>query len=895
LPATGEAAHVQPVSLEEEMKRSYLDYAMSVIVSRALPDVRDGLKPVQRRILYAMREGGYDIGRPYRKSARIVGDVMGKYHPHGDAAIYDAMVRLAQPFSMRLPLVDGQGNFGSMDGDPPAAMRYTEARLAPAAAALLDDIDKDTVDWRPNYDESAMEPVVLPAQFPNLLVNGAGGIAVGMATNIPPHNLGEVVDATLALLRDPDIDLDGLMKCLPGPDFPTGGIIVGASGIREAYATGRGSITVRGRVHIEEYRRERFAIVITEIPYLVNKARLVERIAELVREHLIEGVADLRDESDRNGVRVVVELRREVDPEVVLARLYRFTPLQTTFGVNMVALVDGRPELLDLKGALSAFLAFREEVVRRRTAHELARARERAHLLVGLAVAVASIDAVIRIIRESPDPATARERLCGRDWPAAEIVPLLRLVDSGFDEGRKRPTYRLDERQAQAILDLRLQRLTALEREKIHAELEELGRRIAEYLEILRSREKLLEVVERELRAVKEKFADPRRTSIDLEASAETREEDLIQREDVVVTVTHRGYIKRVPLDTYRAQRRGGRGRSAVSTREDDFVTRLFVASTHTPVLFFTSAGRVYKLKVHELPEGRPESRGRPLVNLLPALSPGETVTAILALPEEEEEWRALDAVFATARGRVRRNDLSDFVHVPSTGKIAMGLEPGDRLVGVAVCGEEHDVLLASRHGYAIRFPVATLRVFRSRGAGGVTGMDLQDGDEVVSLSILRHMEASPEEREEYMRIQNVRRRAAGENGEDVEISPMRVLTPERFAELERLEEFVLTVTERGYGKRTSSCEYRITNRGGRGILNVEITERNGSVAAVFPVREEDHVMLVTDRGRTIRIPAAEIRIAGRRTQGVRLIDLDVEERVVSAARLEEGGNGNGD
>ncbi|GBD42250.1 DNA gyrase subunit A [bacterium HR39] len=682
------------------------------------------------------------------------------------------------------------------------------------------------------------------------------------------------------------------MKHLPGPDFPTGGIVVGASGIREAYATGRGSITVRGRVHIEEYRKERFAIVVTEIPYLVNKARLVERIAELVRERKLEGVADLRDESDRSGVRVVIELRRDVDPEVILNRLYRFTPLQTTFGVNMVALVGGRPELLDLRGVLQAFLAFREEVVRRRTAFELAKARERANVLAGLAVAVANIDAVIRIIRESPDPSTARERLCARDWPATEIVDLLRLVEPGFGEGRKRPTCRLDERQAQAILDLRLQRLTALERGKIHAELEELGRKIAEYLAILRSREKLLEVVERELLAVREKFADPRRTRIDLEASTETSEEDLIQREDVVVTVTHRGYIKRVPLDTYRAQRRGGRGRSAVSTREDDFVTRLFVANTHTPVLFFTSAGRVYKLKVHELPEGRPGTRGRPLVNLLPALSPGETVSAILVLPEDEERWGELDAVFATARGRVRRNDLSDFVHVPSTGKIAMGLEPGDRLVGVAVCDEGQDVLLASRHGLAIRFPVASLRVFRSRGAGGVTGMDLQEGDEVVSLSILRHVEATPEEREEYIRIQNAKRRAAGENGEGVEVPPMRVLTPERFAELERLEEFVLTVTEKGYGKRTSSYEYRITNRGGQGVVNVDVTGRNGFVAAVFPVAEADHVMLVTDRGRTIRIAAGEIRIVGRRTQGVRLVALDEGERVVSAARLEESENG---
>ncbi len=870
------------------MRRSYLDYAMSVIVSRALPDVRDGLKPVQRRILYAMREGGYDIGKPYRKSARIVGDVMGKYHPHGDAAIYDAMVRLAQPFSMRLVLVDGQGNFGSMDGDPPAAMRYTEARLAPAAAALLDDIDKDTVDWRPNYDESAREPEVLPARFPHLLVNGAGGIAVGMATNIPPHNPAEVVDATVALLRDPDLDLDALMAHLPGPDFPTGGIVVGRDGIRQAYATGRGSIVVRGRAHIEEYRKDRYAIVVTEIPYLVNKARLVERIAELVREKKLDGVADLRDESDREGVRVVVELRRDVDPEVILNRLYRYTPLQTTFGVNMVALVGGRPRLVDLRGLLRAFLAFREEVVRRRTAFELARARERAHVLAGLAVAVANIDEVIRVIREAPDPATARARLVARDWPVTSVLPLLRLVEPEAGREGGAATRRLSERQAQAILELRLQRLTALEREKIHGELEELGRRIEELSAILRSREKLMAVIERELLEFRERFADPRRTDIEDTAPAEAGMEDLIQREEMVVTVTHRGYIKRVPLSTYRAQRRGGRGRSAVRTRDGDFVTRLFIASTHTPVLFFTSAGRVYKLKVWELPAGTPQGRGRPIVNLFPAMAAGERVTTILPLPEDEASWGKLDAVFATARGRVRRNDLSDFVQVPRTGKIAMGLERGDRLVDVAVCDDGHDVLLASRLGKAIRFPVADLRVFRSRSAAGVRGMELGRDDEVVSMSILDHVEIDQEEREEYIRIQNARRRAEGENGEGVEVPAPRVLGAERLAELERLEQFVLTVTERGYGKRTSSYEYRITHRGGQGVVNIEVTERNGPVTAAFPVEETDHLMLVTDRGRTIRIPVAEIRIAGRRTQGVRLIDLDLEERVVSAARLAE-------
>ena len=869
------------------MKRSYLDYAMSVIVSRALPDVRDGLKPVQRRILYAMREGGYDVGRPYRKSARIVGDVMGKYHPHGDAAIYDAMVRMAQSFTMRLPLIDGQGNFGSMDGDPPAAMRYTEARLAPAAAALLDDIDKDTVDWRPNYDESAMEPVVLPAQFPNLLTNGAGGIAVGMATNIPPHNLGELIDACIALVDDPELDLADLAEIIPGPDFPTGGVILGRTGILQAYATGRGSIVMRGRCTIEEIRKDRFAVVIHEIPYLVNKARLVERIAEAARAKRIEGIHDLRDESDRHGVRIVVELKREADPEVVLNRLYRYTPLQTTFGVNMVALAGGRPQLMNLKQMLAAFLEFREQVVLRRSAFELRKARERAHLLAGLAVAVANIDEVIALIRRAPDPAAARAELMARAWPAATILPLLRLVEPEFaQEGEA--VYRLSQQQAQAILDLRLQRLTALEREKIHAELEEIGRRIEELLAILHSRRRLLEVLKEELRAVKKRFATPRLTEIDEEGEAEADLEDLIQREDMVVTVTHRGYIKRVPLSTYRAQRRGGKGRSGMRTHRDDFVAKLFIANTHTPVLFFSNLGRVYKLKVHRLPLGTPQARGKAIVNLFPAMAEQETITAVLPLPEDESSWADLSAVFATARGKVRRNDLSDFVRVPASGKIAMGLEEGDRVIGVAVCDESHDVLLASRLGKAIRFPAGSLRVFRSRSSEGVRGMELQPGDEVISMSILDHVEVSQEEREEYLRIQSAQRRAQGENGEQVEIPPMRRLTAERFGELERLEQFVLAITRNGYGKRTSAYEYRITNRGGQGIINIEVTERNGEVAATFPVEDTDHVMLVTDSGKMIRIAVREVRIASRKTQGVRLIDVEPGERVVSAARLSE-------
>ncbi len=886
MPITESIPPIGAVSLEEEMKRSYLDYAMSVIVSRALPDVRDGLKPVQRRILYAMREGGYDIGKPYRKSARIVGDVMGKYHPHGDSAIYDAMVRMAQPFSMRLPLIDGQGNFGSMDGDPPAAMRYTEARLAPPAGALLDDIDKDTVDFRPNYDESALEPEVLPAQFPHLLVNGAGGIAVGMATNIPPHNLGELIDACIDLIDDPDLGLEQLMERVQGPDFPTGAIILGREGIRAAYATGRGSIVVRSRCEIEEIRKDRFALVITEIPYLVNKARLVERIAEVTREKRVEGIADLRDESDRQGTRIVVELRRDADPEVVRNQLYRFTPLQTSFGINMVALHRGRPVLMTLKEILEAFLEFREEVINRRTAFELRKARDRAHVLAGLAVAVANIDEVIALIRGAPDPATARGELMARAWPAAEIAPLLRLVERewGADGARE---YRLSERQAQAILDLRLQRLTALERDRIRRELEEIAERITDLLEILHSRARLLEVMKEEMRAVRERFADPRRTEIDLDAEIDTDIESLIQREEMVVTVSHRGYIKRVPLSTYRAQRRGGKGRAAMKTHEDDFVSKLFVASTHTPVLFFTDAGRVYKLKVYRLPLGTPQARGKAMVNLFPAMAPEESVTAVLPLPEEEDAWQGMYLLFATAHGKVRRNELSDFLHVPQNGKIAMGLEEGDRMIGVAVCDDSHDVLLASTAGKAIRFPVASLRVFRSRASEGVRGMELQPGDEVISMSILDHVEATAEERDEYLRIAGARRRATGQPAA-ADIPAFEVLTPERFAELESREQFILAVTRRGYGKRSSAYEYRITHRGGQGIINIETTERNGRVAATFPVEEADHLMLVTDGGKTIRIAVAEIRIAGRKTQGVRLFDIAPSERVVSAARLEE-------
>jgi DNA gyrase subunit A len=887
---------ITPVTIEEEMKRSYLDYAMSVIVARALPDVRDGLKPVHRRILYTMKESGYDWNRPLRKSARVVGDVMGKYHPHGGDPIYEAMVRMAQDFSMRLPLIQGQGNFGSMDGDPPAAMRYTEARLARSSTALLDDIDKDTVEFQPNYDDSAKEPVVLPARFPNLLVNGAGGIAVGMATNVPTHNLSEVIDACCAMIDDPSISIERLIEIIPGPDFPTGGIILGRAGIREAYHLGRGSIVMRARTHIEENRKDRAAIVITEVPYQVNKARLQERISELVRAKLIEGISDIRDESDREGVRVVIELRREAMPEIVLNQLYRFTALQTTFGVNMLALNLGRPEMLNLKQILQAFIAFREEVITRRTVYELKKARERAHLLVGLAIAVANIDAVIDLIRKAPDPATARERLMAIAWPAREVEPLILLIDEPGRKVAADGTYRLSEAQARGILDLRLQRLTGLERDKIGDELNVLAGEIKNHLEVLGSRTKLYEIMRRELMEVKEQFATPRRTAIeDVEFEADV--EDLIQREDMVVTVSHAGYIKRVPLSTYRAQRRGGRGRAGMSTKEEDFVSQLFVANTHTPVLFFSSRGMVYELKVYRLPLGTPQARGKALVNLLP-LDEGETISTVMPQPDDEARASELSVMFATQSGTVRRNSLSDFSIIKANGKIAMKLDEGDRLIAVLPCSaEEHDVLLATRQGKSIRFPVSDVRLFQGRTSTGVRGIALGDGDGVISMSILRHVEATSEERENYLRWAGARRR--GGEGEPATAEPG--LPPERLTELESAEEFILSVADDGFGKRSSAYEYRITNRGGKGIDNLDLGRGNGrgsqaEVVAAFPVQAQDQVMLVTNGGQLIRLPVADIRIAGRTTRGVTLFRVSEDERVVSVTRLAEVAeqNGNG-
>ena len=899
---------ITQITIEEEMRRSYLDYAMSVIVARALPDVRDGLKPVHRRILYSMKVTGNEWNRGYRKSARITGEVMGKYHPHGNLAIYDAMVRLAQEFSMRLQLIDGQGNFGSMDGDPPAAERYTEARLARVSDSLLDDLDNDTVDFQPNYDDTEREPKVLPAGYPNLLVNGAQGIAVGMATNIPTHNLGEVIDACSAYLDNRAITVEELMEHLPAPDFPTGGIIIGRAGTHAAYKTGRGAVVLRAKSHVEEVRKDREAIVVTEIPYQVNKSKLVERIAECVREKLVEGISDLRDESDRDGLRVVIELKREGDPEIVLNQLFRHTALQTSFGVNMLALNGGRPELLTLRDVIVAFIAFREGVITRRTAHLLGKARDRAHILVGLLIAVASIDAIIALIRAAPDPAAARAGLIERRWPTGDIAPLLALV--GEEDAGAGGTYQLTDAQARAILDLRLQRLTGLERDKIAEELHELVAEIAGHLEILRSPEKLIEVLRGELVAIKEQFANPRRTAIeDVEFEADI--EALIQREDMVVTVSHAGYIKRVPLSTFRAQNRGGRGRAGMALREQDFLSQVFVASTLDPVLFFTSSGRVYKLKVYRLPLGTPQARGRPMINLLPNLTEGETISTIMPLPEDEESWSALTVMFATAAGYVRRNALSDFVDVRSNGKIAMkfeGEDEGDRLIAVAPCNDANDVLLASRNGKAIRFSVDDVRVFTGRSSVGVRGIRLLGDDAVITMSILRHEAVAPEIRNAYLKLATERRRQAGEDGEngngdhapeadDVENESQDVatITEEMFADLAAREEFVLSVTEKGFGVRGSAYGYRITGRGGQGINNMDLSRRGDSVIAVFPVGHNDQIMLVTDGGMVIRCPVGDIRIARRGSAGVVIFRVGEGERVVSVARLPEVAGENGE
>jgi DNA gyrase subunit A len=889
------------VTLEEEMRRSYLDYAMSVIVARALPDARDGLKPVHRRILYGMQDAGYTADRPYRKSARVVGDVMGKYHPHGDAAIYDAMVRMAQPFSMRVPLIDGQGNFGSVDGDNPAAMRYTEVRLARAASLLLDDIDQDTVDFQPNYDESEKEPHVLPARFPNLLINGGNGIAVGMATNIPPHNPGEIIDATLLLISDPETPLDELMRLVPGPDFPTGGLIVGRSGIRAAFETGRGSITIRARADFEELRRDREAIIFTEIPYQVNKSALLERIGELVRAKQIEGISELRDESDRSGMRIVVELKRDATREVVLNQLFRFTQLQVGFGINMLALDAGRPRLMGLKDALQCFIAFREEVILRRARFELAKARDRAHLLVGLAIAVANIDEVIRLIRASSDVGTARQALMQRDWPAGDVGALLALIDEPGNVITFEGTVRLTEEQARGILDLRLQRLTGLEREKIQDEMTEVAAKIRELLEILASRPRRMEVMRDELLKARAAIVTARLTDI-IEAESDQDDESLIEPGQMVVTITRDGFIKRTPLETFRAQNRGGRGRTGASTRGDDIVTRSFHAHTHQWVLFFSLGGKVFREKVWRLPEAGPAGKGRALINLLPELG-ADTVTTVLPLPQDETLWESLHLVFATAQGNVRRNRLSDFRNVRSVGLIAMKLDEGDRLIGVATCHDGDDVLLATRKGRCIRFQLSddTVRVFAGRDSSGVRGIRLLGRDEVISLTVLRHVEASISEREAYLKLANARRRSNGDDDGEIATESEEpvadvTLTLDRFAELELNEEFLLTVTDIGFGKRTSSFEYRVSGRGGQGIANITLAPRNGAaVVATFPVRQGDDVMLVTDAGRLIRVPADQVRITGRQAMGVTLFRVNADEHVTSVFPVvEDAGDENG-
>ena len=889
---------IRPVSILDEMKRSYLDYAMSVIVARALPDARDGLKPVHRRILYAMHENGFDWNKQHNKSARTVGDVIGKYHPHGDQSVYDALVRLAQDFSMRVRLIDGQGNFGSIDGDAAAAMRYTESRLTKIAHTLLDDLDKDTVDFQANYDDKDREPTILPAKFPNLLVNGAGGIAVGMATNIPPHNLGEVIDACVALIDNPGLTIDQLNEIIPGPDFPTGGIILGRQGIRSAYHLGRGSIVMRGKVSIDTIRKDREAIVITEIPYQINKATMVERIAELVRDKKIEGIADLRDESDRQGYRVVVELKRDAMADVVLNQLYKFTPLQTSFGANMVALDSGRPQLMNLKDLLTIFVAFREQVVTRRTKFLLNKARDRAHILVGLAIAVANIDEIIRVIRTSPDPNTARDTLMSRDWPAQDVAAMITLIDDPRHSLAPDGTARLSLEQAKAILDLRLQRLTALGREEISDELDKLAAEIKDYLDILRSRARVQAIVKTELGDVKSEFATPRKTVI-MEQEGEVEDEDLIQREDMVVTVSHAGYVKRVPLSTYRAQRRGGKGRAGMQTRDEDFVSRLFVASTHTPVLFFSSRGQVYKEKVWRLPMAAPNARGKAMINILP-LEQGERITTIMPLPEDESSWANLDVMFATTGGTVRRNKLSDFVDVRRSGIIAMKLAEDEAIVDVQICTEHDDVLLTAAGGQCIRFPVTDVRVFSGRTSMGVRGIALPEGDRLISLAILRHVEATSDERSAYLKM---RRAVAGDSvaeeapaeADSEETSSAIQLSSERYVEMSAQEQVVLTISVNGFGKRTSSYEYRTTGRGGKGIVAMSVNNRNGKLVASFPVEESDQIMLVTDKGQLIRCPVEDIRIAGRSTQGVIVFNTAADEHVVSVEHIgEEAENGNG-
>jgi DNA gyrase subunit A len=884
------AVHDGPqIDIAAEMKTAYLDYAMSVIVSRAIPDLRDGLKPVHRRILYAMHESGNTHDKSYRKSARPVGDTMGKYHPHGDSAIYDALVRMAQPFSMSLKLLDGQGNFGSMDGDNAAAMRYTEVRMDKPAAFLLSDIDKETVDFQDNYDGKDKEPTVLPARFPNMLVNGAGGIAVGMATNIPPHNLGEVIDGTLAMIENPDISMEALMEIIPAPDFPTGALILGRSGARKAYLEGRGSVIIRAKTHIEEVRKDRFAIVIDEVPYQVNKATMIERIAEMVREKRIEGISNIADESDRIGVRVVIELKRDATADVVLNQLFRFSTMQVSFGCNMLALNGGRPEQLTLRDFLSYFITFREEVVARRTAFELRKARERSHVLCGLAVAVSNVDEVVRTIRASADAAEAREKLMTRRWPAHDIIQYIKLIDDPSHTVNEDGTYNLSEIQARAILDLRLQRLTALGVKEVTDELEELAAKIKDYLEILGSRDRIMAIISDELREVKALFAVPRRTEI-VDWSGDMEDEDLIEREDMVVTITSGGYIKRTPLVEFRSQNRGGKGLSSMSTKEDDVVTTLFVANTHTNLLFFTTDGMVYKLKTWRLPLAGRQAKGKAIINILP-IDQGVSIAALMPVDVPEEDWASLQIVFATSDGDVRQNDLSDFTNVKRNGKIAMNLPEGVFLVNAAIADDQDDMLLVTERGRAIRFSTTDIRVFKSRGSTGVRGIRLAEGDKVVSMAVIRHFEADPAERAAYLKQRRLMAGVTDDEPDDEEdAAPAGQLSPERYAEMSAAEDLILTVTRGGSGKLSSSHDYPVRGRGGMGVKAISPGPRGGRIVACFPVDLDDQIMLATDSGQSIRVPVDQVSFRSRSAGGVRVFNTGGEEEVVSVARVAEQG-----
>ncbi len=878
---------ILPVTIENEMSSSYLDYAMSVIVSRAIPDVRDGLKPVHRRILYSMSQMGLDFNKPYRKSARVVGDVIGKYHPHGDSAVYESLVRMAQSFSMMAPLIEGQGNFGSVDGDRPAAMRYTECRLEKITTLMLEDIDKDCIEYQENYDGSESEPTVLPSKFPNLLINGAGGIAVGMATNIPPHNLSEVIDGCISILNNPSTTEEELNEIIPGPDFPTGGLIIGRNGIRSAQQTGRGSVILRGKAEIEE-KNNRSSIIISEIPYQVNKSSLIEKIAEVVRDKRVEGISDIRDISDRHGIRVVIELKKDAEADVILNQLYKYTPLQSSFGCNMVCLNSGKPELLSIRQIIDSFLEFRVDIVVKRSTYLLNKSRDRAHVLVGLAIAISNIDEIIKVIRSSPDPATARDYMLKKKWIPKNVESLIKLIDDPRHKIAKDGSYMLSNDQVQAILDLRLQRLTAIGRDEIEKELNSIGEHIKEYLEILTNRKVLDSLIEKELLEAKESFGVARRTEItDLELDVD--DEDLIPKQDVVVTVSHKGYIKRVPLSTYRSQRRGGKGRAGMSTRDEDFVTQIFVENTHTPILFFSSTGIVYKMKVWKLPQGTPQSKGKAMINLLP-LSDGENITTIMPLPENEQEWENLYIMFTTEKGNVRKNKLSDFVDVRANGKIAMKLQDSDEIKTVETCTDDDDLLITTLKGQCIRFRVSDVRLFVGRSSTGVRGIKLAQGDRVISSAIIKSMSASTEERAAYLKMSRAVRgdieSEHDENDENAENITPAILSDEKYAEMGASEQFILSISNNGYGKRTSTFEYRVTGRGGKGIIAMVVNDRNGNIADSFPVDSTNQIILVTNNGKLIRCPVDDIRIASRSTQGVRIFDVDNQEQVVSVERL---------